>query len=111
MHVPYSGNFTSVTVVTMDRETGGPVLQIEGRSQEPQRVKQILVAVPHRGELLTASVQNVTAADWSARIPQPDPPIAGDEAVIVVGVAMLKEDPPFFWADRLNTDPEEAPPP
>jgi hypothetical protein len=109
--VPYSGNFTSATFVPTSRETDGPALRVEGTSQEPERAKQIIVGIPHDGHLLVVEAVGPTSSDWHATFPQPDPPFEEGGSVIVVGVAILNDDPPFFWADRLDTDPQTAPPP
>jgi hypothetical protein len=109
--VPYSGNFTNLTFVNTSRETGGSALRVEGTSREPERAKEIIVGIPHDGQLLVASVEGATSSDWHATFPQGVPPFAEGDSVIVVGVAILKEDPPFFWADRMDADALTAPPP
>jgi hypothetical protein len=109
--MPYSGNFTRVTFVHDDPDTGGDALVVEGKSlQQPEDVKEIHVALPHGGDLLTASVPNPTSAtDWSVTFPYA--PFAVGEPVFVVGVALMSTaDPPFVWHDTLRTTSRTDPP-
>jgi hypothetical protein len=106
--MPYSGNFTGATLAQDD--AGADALVVEGRSlQQAEDVQEIHVALPHGGELLTASVTNPTSAtDWSVTFPQGLFKV--DEPVVVVGVAtMSTADPPFVWHETLRptsgTDP------
>jgi hypothetical protein len=110
--MPYSGNFTRVTFVEDDRDTGDAALRVEGTSQDADDAQAIYVALPRAGELLMATVQNVTgAADWSATFPQENPPFEVGEPLIVVGMAILRStNRPFFWAERFGVTARTDPP-
>jgi hypothetical protein len=107
----YHGNFTRVTLVHNDPDTGGDALVIDGKSREPERVEYIHVAVPHHGRLLTVSVPNAAGSkDWVATFPQGERFDLGD-TVCVVGVAVLHPpDDPFVWSDTLATTSRTDPP-
>lgn len=92
-----NGNFTRVTL-GVDDETGGTALFVEGRSEPPDDVRDIHVALPHGGTLLSAPVREARATDWQAKFPEGPSPFEPGQEVFVVGVAM-REPPrdPFVW--------------
>jgi hypothetical protein len=108
----YHGNFSRATLVHYHPDTGKDTLVVEGTSsQQPHDAKEIHVALPHGGKLLSASVEHPTATDWRALFTEAEPPFAMGEDVLVVGVAVLStSEPPFVWHDVLQTMPRAAPP-
>jgi hypothetical protein len=107
----YTGNFTRVTRVEDDRGTGDYSLLVEGTSHEADLVKEIYVAVPHNGELLSVRVENaVGAARWDATFSQGARFDLGED-VVVVGVAILTTpDSPFIWSETHRTTSRVDPP-
>jgi hypothetical protein len=105
--MPFSANFTRVTLVKDDRDTGGDALKVEGKSDgDLQDVTEMHVALPHGGELRTVTVPNVAgAADWVATFPEGASPFKPGEPILVVGVAKLstRGQPFFVWHETLAT--------
>lgn len=99
--MPFSGNFTRVTLGDAGggRTTGGAQsLIVEGRSEPPDDVGQIHVALPRGGKLYSVTVDAPGLAEWEAEFTDVTPPFKVDEDVFVIGVSMRPEPcDPFVW--------------
>jgi len=110
--MPYSGNFTRVTLVTEDPDLDGPALKVEGTSEEAEDARAISVALPYAGTWLMAPADDPAASEeWGATFVQGDPPFGIGDQVIVIGIAMLRStNQPFVWSKQLAITAETAPP-
>jgi hypothetical protein len=110
--MPYSGNFTRVTLVAKDPDLEAPALKVEGTSKQAEDARAISVALPHGGVWLMAPADDPAASEeWSATFVQGKPAFAVGDEVIVIGIAMLKStSQPFVWSKQLPITAEGAPP-
>jgi hypothetical protein len=100
--MPFSGNFTRVTLgdATGGRTTttGSQSLIVEGRSEPPDDLGVIHVALPRGGKLYSVTVDAAGLAEWEAEFTDVTPPFQVNEDVFVIGVSMRPEPcDPFVW--------------
>jgi hypothetical protein len=109
--MPFSGNFTRVTLGKDPDVPGAKAIFVEGRTDdEADRPEAIHVILPHDGQPLTATVAEPTLIDWEVKFPDGDPPFADGDAVFVVGVAMRPEPhDPFVWEGSFKLATREEP--
>jgi hypothetical protein len=114
----FSSNFTKLSRGRDD--LGQDALFIEGKSDDKTLsltamyvnfVKQPAfangngtIAMPELGELTRVEVENARGAvDWRAVLDRGQLPAVG-ERVVAVGLAELRDEPSFFWAQSLKVE-------
>ena len=109
--MPFSSNFTRVTLGDDPDVAGTKAIFVEGRTDDSADPPEAIhVVLPHDGQPLTATVEKPTLIDWVVKFPEGKPPFADGDDVFVVGVATRPEPhDPFVWEGSFTLATREEP--
>jgi hypothetical protein len=109
--MPFSGNFTRVTLGADPEAGGGRAIFVEGRTDDAADPPlAIHIVLPHDGQALTATVVTPTLIDWEVKFPEGNPPFNEGDDVFVVGVATRPAPhDPFVWEGSFTLTSRDFP--
>jgi hypothetical protein len=109
--MPFSGNFTRVTLGDDPEAAGRQAVLVEGQtpvSNPPTAIH--LVMTRKSGKALNADVPAPGLAVWVATFPDGDDPFTIDEEVFLVGIAVRPAPhDPFVWEGSFALAPRSFP--